>query len=353
MRSRYYAPGTGRFLTKDPSGVEANLYLYASANPINRVDPTGLFSRDQIAKSFGFNAFSDVLNYYDRHGEHWGFLAALFRALPGDYLISEQVRIEPFTQPYKRAKTFYVGYDSSQGVTLDGIPLRMSFSSNGPGNPTQGILSNAGTPWRSADATYYMVADYSGREQYIDGGYTSDLPDFWAASFSISPAPVPLGGQVMKLVDRFGQSYYSAGVIAGVGSPVGLAYSEGYMGIPAQSGTAHIFRTVKSPAEMLTRIRGFNNCFSMQGSFLYGVSLSMCLNQSFVSIFSVGFQGGAGGSLPYLPPMFSWKSGSMNPKDGWQWAIDQRATGIMRGDLANIWSVPYDGCSEHIPLQVR
>lgn len=44
LRSRYYASGTGRFLTQDPSGAEANLYLYGSANPINLKDPTGLLA---------------------------------------------------------------------------------------------------------------------------------------------------------------------------------------------------------------------------------------------------------------------------------------------------------------------
>jgi hypothetical protein len=34
----------GRFLTRDPSGAEANLFLYATANPVNQTDPSGLFS---------------------------------------------------------------------------------------------------------------------------------------------------------------------------------------------------------------------------------------------------------------------------------------------------------------------
>jgi RHS repeat-associated protein len=45
-RARYYNPATGRFLSQDPSGVEAsgdyNLYRYAGNNPLNASDPTGL-----------------------------------------------------------------------------------------------------------------------------------------------------------------------------------------------------------------------------------------------------------------------------------------------------------------------
>ncbi|MGW5367629.1 RHS repeat-associated core domain-containing protein [Streptomyces sp. NPDC004009] len=44
MGARYYDPKLGRFTQPDPSGKEANAYLYASGDPLNRTDPTGLFS---------------------------------------------------------------------------------------------------------------------------------------------------------------------------------------------------------------------------------------------------------------------------------------------------------------------
>ena len=47
LGARYYNPTTGRFTQPDPSGHEANTYNYASCNPVNSTDPTGLLSCGQ------------------------------------------------------------------------------------------------------------------------------------------------------------------------------------------------------------------------------------------------------------------------------------------------------------------
>ena len=54
LRARYYDPATGRFLSTDPIGA-AEPYAYVSNNPVNLVDPYGLFGLGDIK-----DAVSDV-----------------------------------------------------------------------------------------------------------------------------------------------------------------------------------------------------------------------------------------------------------------------------------------------------
>lgn len=47
VRNRWYDPGNGRWLSRDPSGYVdgSSLYEYCRGNPLKFVDPYGLFSR--------------------------------------------------------------------------------------------------------------------------------------------------------------------------------------------------------------------------------------------------------------------------------------------------------------------
>jgi RHS repeat-associated protein len=90
LRTRYYSPADGRFLTKDPSGAESNLYTYARGNPVNRIDPTGLFSKETIENNININRFAVSTDSWKDHSK-WGFYALLRNAENGDRLSSGYV----------------------------------------------------------------------------------------------------------------------------------------------------------------------------------------------------------------------------------------------------------------------
>ncbi|MFF7365851.1 RHS repeat-associated core domain-containing protein, partial [Streptomyces sp. NPDC008125] len=60
MGARYYDPTLGRFTQPDPSGQEANTYLYAAGDPINRTDPGGLDNSPLEYVNFALGAVGAV-----------------------------------------------------------------------------------------------------------------------------------------------------------------------------------------------------------------------------------------------------------------------------------------------------
>ena len=69
MRMRYYDPGTGQFTSRDPFvPATAHPYSYVDGNPLNGVDPLGLFS------------LTDILPYAGLISDFFGGLALAFGA---------------------------------------------------------------------------------------------------------------------------------------------------------------------------------------------------------------------------------------------------------------------------------
>jgi len=62
LGARYYNPTTARFTQPDPSGKEANTYIYAGDNPTNGIDPTGYGFLNDLAGAFsGMAAGADCM----------------------------------------------------------------------------------------------------------------------------------------------------------------------------------------------------------------------------------------------------------------------------------------------------
>lgn len=79
MRIRAFQTSTGRFTSPDPlrlGGADTNFYRYASNNPLNRIDPAGLFDTDKaVIASVGLAGFFGLLNFFNSAQDYFGTIA--------------------------------------------------------------------------------------------------------------------------------------------------------------------------------------------------------------------------------------------------------------------------------------
>jgi len=236
LRARWYEPGVGRFTSKDLFPV-MNRWLYADANPVNRVDPSGYFSADAIARSFGVSNFGEVIQMFrddpllrDNLGEgRWGFLRLLQEAKIGNSLRLLDVGLfggytcHPVGQFRCVNSTIGIGRRDN---------LRDLFRYMKEGYPRYGDEPDIAdiTYWRRNIQGYYLNS-----QGFRDGNYT-DLPDFATAYLGFDVyAPPGWGGagvglQFAYTVDRYGRAYLSVGGSLGAGvQPFGFGYYESYV----------------------------------------------------------------------------------------------------------------------------
>ena len=97
---RYYDPKTGRYLTPDPVAVLGgiNLFLYADDNPVNIMDPYGLFKFNAELKQ-GLAASAKINLFGGLKGEIEANLGTEHKTLFGDNYVSQCLYIKVLGGP--------------------------------------------------------------------------------------------------------------------------------------------------------------------------------------------------------------------------------------------------------------
>jgi len=122
-RARYYDPGLGRFIAKDPIGLDAgdvNFYRYVGNNPINSSDPIGMKHLDPKSKAH---------TYRNIHNKcPWKIPKKPKKKCENnkDYTDYKGNRWEKDYSPYHG---WYKGYKTFRGITLSGS--QCTYDTNG------------------------------------------------------------------------------------------------------------------------------------------------------------------------------------------------------------------------------
>ena len=344
LRARYYSSDVGRFLSKDPSRLENNLYSYVSSNPINRIDPTGLFSPSTIAESYGFSSFDKLLDAFDRdqepfNGKRWGWLALLLDAKPGDKFESYYLNLQQtypsmslhdsgFFELNNNKIGVNVTYYSMTGGALGLLPMQSyAFVQNNKYGSTYWF-------WRdNLPHKYQLNGIY-----YVDHSLVRDLPDYRTVNLPSVPINLDfsggfgIAGGVSVIVDRFGNKYAAVSLGSGVGLNLG-SYSESY--VAADAWTALLGYRIYPTEEELKSIA---LCATISGGvIIYGGSVGLCPYQfsgfmpgrvAGIITYSTGFNLSLSDEFSYpLVPLG--KDTSM----GWNNYLDYRGFGISRSDV--------------------
>ncbi|MEJ5312548.1 MAG: RHS repeat-associated core domain-containing protein [Anaerolineae bacterium] len=242
LRARWLDVSTGRFTQQDPLKLEKNLYTYASANPILLIDPTGYFSNDTIASSFGKASFDgvmqmflddstiDFIEYFGSYYEHsedvlegrWGFLKLLQDAQIGDDLYALEFK------GFGKSELVHLGKLTGAGCSIwvGHMPLRNFVLSK-----SNLFTGNGITTW--SPETY--IGFHLNGVPYRDAIHPR-LPDMLTSNFSLgsdfSPYPVGGGGSLAYTLDRYGNAYVTVGIFAQIGYgalPFDIGYTGGWV----------------------------------------------------------------------------------------------------------------------------
>ncbi len=328
LRARYYNPADGRFIAKDPSGLESNLYLYTRANPINRIDPSGLYSREMIRKNIDAREF-DSKGFFD-HQNHsrWGFYALLLLAQDFDYLQVGSLNLQSMHPDVSFSSGQAIWSINCETIMVGSQTLKEYFHNEVKRQRFPSIW------WRDTSAMFYDLFSLStypnSRRSIADGlnvGTWSDIPQFRGISRGYGRSEVQL------IVDINGAFHLSfSGGPAGIGNIWGPSYLEGYL--CTWSWSNGCLGNTPSPSDVTATIDGI--CWSNDLVLIGGVNISpFCMgarlltegNYTALTTFSVGAAVGFGTGLSLTLPLSPFGI-APKPTMGWKWALDDQINGM-------------------------
>jgi len=325
LRARYLSSSTGRFVQSDPSDEESNLFIYAMANPVNRTDPTGMFSENQIARSFGLSSFDMLIEVLKGtkpppllpNDDKWGFLAAMLEAEEGDSIAAGSLILTTITPHVQYTGGNHLWLLNCNEIMVGGRRL-VDYFDYVLLQPTWRDLP--AEYWRDTSPSYHRLSGRNGTKTFADGTTRIDIPDYHSVD-----AMFWMGGAAISgIVDRFGNQYISVGV-AGDGG--GLFYSEGYVCGGAQdcpgtvpSTEAAVRGTIEGP------------CVIVEVAVVGGVAYTVCfapdgLRSALVYTWGYGATVGSGVSRAIWVGRAEARS--------WNWAIRDRVSGVMVTDITH------------------
>ena len=326
LRARYYLYGVGRFITKDPSRTEANLYLYALANPVNRTDPSGLLSNAQIAQSFGYypTEFSKVVSWFSVNApNHWALLAALQDANNNDSLgvgVDDAIAYE-WVVAVNGGNTYLLDYNYSS--THKNFSLK-DFASYIIKTSTHGLPSgNPINDYYDKINMYFVNGTGRGFEKgykafnQFHGGWMR-TPDVKAFA-GLSPIPaanvkIGVGGGYQILIDRYGYIRFTGEFGVGAGVTAGSTIK----GWITKNGDSSIL----NEKDIATAVEGLSLNVSASAAYSRGESGSL----SDILTYRIWWEGWSGGVMVTACSV-SYTTGSIfyRPDLSWDWVDRARA----------------------------
>lgn len=116
---RYYDPVTGRYITADPTGLAegSNLYAYVEAEPINSIDPYGLFIETGIDIAACLWSFDEFNKCPTLEAGFWVVADCLPIVLPGIVSVGVVRRADDIADVVRKSK----GFNPFKGKTPEEI----------------------------------------------------------------------------------------------------------------------------------------------------------------------------------------------------------------------------------------